>query len=58
MSTQTKKKLPMGFWACSTTEIFERFAYYTGRSILLVFVAASVASGGLGLSEGTAASSM
>ena len=55
MSTQTKKKLPMGFWACSTTEIFERFAYYTGRSILLVFVAASVASGGLGLSEGTAA---
>lgn len=55
MSTQTKSKLPMGFWACATTEIFERFSYYLGRSILLVFVAAAVAEGGLGLSEGTAA---
>lgn len=55
MGTQTKKKLPIGFWACSTTEIFERFSYYLGRSIILLFVAGSVASGGLGLSEGTAA---
>ncbi len=55
MSNQNKKKLPLGFWACSTTEIFERFAYYLGRSILLIFVAASVATGGLGLSDTTAA---
>ena len=55
MDTQTKKKLPAGFWACSCTEIFERFAYYLGRSILLVFVATGVAQGGLGLSDGVAA---
>lgn len=55
MSTQTKTKLPMGFWACASTEIFERFSYYLGRSIILVFVAAGVAEGGLGLSDGQAA---
>ena len=55
MSTQTKTKLPKGFWACSTTEIFERFSYYLGRSILLVFVATGIAQGGLGLSDGVAA---
>ena len=54
MNTQ-KQKYPLGFWACSTTEIFERFSYYLGRSILLVFVATAVAQGGLGLSDGVAA---
>ncbi|MGN0170820.1 MAG: peptide MFS transporter [Lachnospiraceae bacterium] len=55
MNSETKNKFSLGFWACATTEIFERFSYYLGRSILLVFVAASVATGGLGLSDGEAA---
>ena len=52
---ETKSKYPLGFWACATTEIFERFSYYLGRSILLVFVTTAVVNGGLGLGEGTAA---
>ena len=52
---ETKSKYPLGFWACATTEIFERFSYYLGRSILLVFVTTAVVNGGLGLEEGTAA---
>ena len=49
---ETKKKgYPKGFWVCGTTEIFERLAYYLGRSLILIFVTASVATGGLGLSK-------
>ncbi|WP_300278080.1 peptide MFS transporter [Peptacetobacter sp.] len=49
---ETKKKgYPKGFWVCGTTEIFERLAYYLGRSLILIFVTASVATGGLGLSN-------
>ena len=53
---ETKKKgYPKGFWVCGTTEIFERLAYYLGRSLILIFVTASVATGGLGLSKGQGA---
>lgn len=53
---ETKKKgYPKAFWACACTEIFERLSYYLGRSLILVFVTASIASGGLGLSDKVAA---
>jgi dipeptide/tripeptide permease len=45
------KKFPRAFWFCSCSEIFERLAYYLGRSLILIFVATSVAEGGLGLSD-------
>ena len=49
---ETKKKgFPAAFWVCACTEIFERLAYYLGRSLILIFVTASVATGGLGLSD-------
>lgn len=49
---ETKKKgYPKGFWICGCTEIFERLAYYLGRSLILIFVTATVAEGGLGLSK-------
>lgn len=51
METQTKKGFPKGFWICGCTEIFERLAYYLGRSLILIFVTATVATGGLGLSN-------
>ena len=53
---ETKKKgFPVAFWVCSCSEIFERLAYYLGRSLILIFVTASVATGGLGLSDTVAA---
>lgn len=55
MDSTAKKKYPLGFWICGTTEIFERLSYYLGRSLILIFVTASVASGGLGLSKATGA---
>ena len=49
---ETKKEgFPAAFWVCACTEIFERLAYYLGRSLILIFVTASVATGGLGLSD-------
>lgn len=50
-----KMRFPFAFWVCGFTELFERLAYYLGRSLILVFVTATVASGGLGLSDVTAA---
>lgn len=54
-STKRKKGFSKGFWMCGCTEIFERLAYYLGRSLILIFVTASVATGGLGLSDTTGA---
>ena len=51
MGTTAKKKYPKGFWICGCTEIYERLSYYLGRSLILIFVTASVAEGGLGLSN-------
>ena len=40
---ETKKKgFPAAFWVCACTEIFERLAYYLGRSLILIFVTASL----------------
>lgn len=49
------RKYPIAFWVCGCTEIFERLSFYLGRSLILLFVAATVAHGGLGLSDTTAA---
>lgn len=54
METQ-KKKLSKGFWGCACTEIFERLAYYLGRSLILIFATTAVVEGGLGLSESVGA---
>ena len=53
---ETKKKgFPTAFWTCAETEIFERLSYYLGRSLILIFATATVATGGLGLSDTVAA---
>lgn len=52
---ENQRKYPFAFWICGTTEIFERLSFYLGRSLILVFVAASVATGGLGLTDTVAA---
>ena len=40
---ETKKEgFPAAFWVCACTEIFERLAYYLGRSLILIFVTASL----------------
>ena len=51
MGTTAQKKYPKRFWICGCTEIFERLSYYLGRPLILIFVTASVAEGGLGLSN-------
>jgi POT family proton-dependent oligopeptide transporter len=45
---------PRGLATLFLTEMWERFSFYGMRSILVLFLAASAASGGLGLLEGTA----
>ena len=48
---KVKKSYPTAFWVCSASEIFERLAYYLGRSLILIFITTAVLEGGLGLSE-------
>lgn len=50
-----ERKYPLGFWMCAGTEIFERLAYYLGRSLILIFVTTAVVNGGLGLSDSVGA---
>jgi proton-dependent oligopeptide transporter, POT family len=45
---------PRGLATLFLTEMWERFSFYGMRSILVLFLAASAAGGGLGLREGTA----
>lgn len=42
-------KRPFGFYICSLAFTMERFAFYGAKWLIAVFVAASVADGGLGL---------
>ncbi|WP_130805885.1 peptide MFS transporter [Senegalia massiliensis] len=44
-----KQKRPLGFYVCSLAFTFERFAFYSAKWLLAVFVVASLADGGLGL---------
>lgn len=50
MPETKKRRYPLAFWVCGSTEIFERMSFYLGRSLILMFVTAAVANGGLGLS--------
>ena len=49
MEKTVNSKKPLGFYFCSLAFTFERFAFYSAKYIIAIFVAASVASGGLGL---------
>ena len=51
----TKKKLPFGFYVCCLTYSFERLAYYAAKLGLTIFIAATVANGGLGLDKSVGA---
>jgi POT family proton-dependent oligopeptide transporter len=55
MPETKKRRYPLAFWVCGSTEIFERMSFYLGRSLILMFVTAAVANGGLGLSQVTGA---
>ena len=55
MPETKKRRYPLAIWVCASTEIFERMSFYLGRSLILVFVTAAIANGGLGLSNVTAA---
>ena len=47
---------PRGLATLFFTEMWERFSYYGGRALLILFMTAAVAEGGLGMSAATAAS--
>ena len=47
---------PRGLATLFLTEMWERFSYYGARSILILFMTASAARGGLGISDKTASS--
>ena len=49
---------PKGLFSLFFTEFWERFSYYGMRAILLYFMYDTVANGGLGTNETTAASIM
>jgi POT family proton-dependent oligopeptide transporter len=54
-NVQTSSRHPKGFWFVSILQIFERFSYYGMRGLLILFLAAGIAQGGLGLGDATAA---
>lgn len=54
-NTVKSKKKPLAFYLCSGAFSFERSAYYGSKAILLLFIATSVATGGLGLTSQEAA---
>lgn len=57
--TATKKTYPFGFYVCNLSFTFERLGYYAIKWLIVYFIAASAASGGIGLTkvEGGIASS-
>jgi proton-dependent oligopeptide transporter, POT family len=46
-----KKGKPFGFYVCALGFTFERMAFYTVKYLLAIWLATSVTSGGLGLSD-------
>jgi len=46
---KTKNRRPLGFYVCSLAFTFERFAFYSAKWLLAVFVVAAITDGGLGL---------
>ena len=57
MSDDSRSALrhPSGLWVLVFTETWERFSHYGMRAILMLYMTASVATGGLGLGSGRAA---
>ncbi|WP_434292035.1 peptide MFS transporter [Clostridium botulinum] len=52
---ENTNKKPFGFYVCSVAFTLERFAFYSAKWLLAVFVVAKIADGGLGLSAAEAA---
>ncbi len=48
---EAKKKMPFGFYVCCLSFSFERLAYYAAKWGLSVYIVATVANGGLGLTS-------
>lgn len=55
MEKNVSNKKPRGFYAACIAFSFERFAFYSAKWLMTVFVAASIMDGGLGLTTGEAA---
>lgn len=55
MGNTLKQKRPFGFYICSISFTLERFAFYSAKWLMTVFVAAAVINGGLGLTAADAA---
>lgn len=53
--TSVKNKRPLGFYICSIAFTLERMAYYSAKFLIFMFVAATIATGGLGLTKAEAA---
>ncbi|MGL6106431.1 peptide MFS transporter [Romboutsia sp.] len=49
IQAKDKKKYPFGFYVCSISFMIERMAFYSSKWLIAIFIVASVASGGLGL---------
>jgi dipeptide/tripeptide permease len=49
--TSTRSSFPATFWVANVMELFERAAYYGMNSVLAVYLASSLAEGGLGFRE-------
>ncbi|MBN3376508.1 MFS transporter, partial [Clostridium botulinum] len=52
---ENTNKRPFGFYVCSIAFTLERFAFYSAKWLIAVFVIAKIADGGLGLSAADAA---
>ncbi|MCS4476909.1 hypothetical protein JQ032_18940 [Clostridium botulinum] len=52
---ENTSKRPFGFYVCSLAFTFERFAFYSAKWLIAVFVVAKIANGGLGLTAADAA---
>lgn len=55
MEKSVKQRLPFGFYVCSLAFTLERFAFYSAKWVMTMFVAASIINGGLGLTDADAA---
>lgn len=53
--TVVKNKRPFGFYVCCISFMLERMAYYSAKYLIFFFVAATVVTGGLGLTKVEAA---
>lgn len=51
IAVKSKKKYPFGFYVCALSFTLERMAFYSSKWLIAIFIAASVATGGLGLTS-------